>query len=102
MKIAVLTVCIGDAYMKSVADGIESKKEYCAKHGYTFLLHQKNNFPKSTAGFAWSKLPALIEHLPSYDWIFMSDADVLITNYEFSLEALIQRRFVKPLSSALK
>ncbi|PNH02209.1 hypothetical protein TSOC_011826 [Tetrabaena socialis] len=38
---------------------------------------------------SWSKIPAVLSVLESYDWVFWMDADTLVTNTTAPLEALL-------------
>ena len=89
MKIGVLTLCIGDKYYEAVKSGIESKKAYCYKHGYDFILGSEDIYDKSRP-IAWSKIKMIEKYLPKYDFVFCSDADVIIMNENIKLENFIQ------------
>ena len=39
---------------------------------------------------AWNKIPMTKKYLSSYDYVFWSDADVLIKNYDFDLRKYIE------------
>lgn len=89
-NVAVLTLHVGDAYTDSVRDGLLSKQKYCQAHGYSYITSCKHYLPD--VPIAWSKLPFVLENLDSYDWIFLSDADVIITNKDFDLLQFIESR----------
>jgi len=87
-RICVLTLAIGADYRKNLARALQSKRDYCAKHGYTYVeLHDEvRNYDRP---IAWSKVPVWIEYSKKsalYDYIWISDADVWITNPELRLE----------------
>jgi hypothetical protein len=89
--ITVLTLAIGDDFRKALAPGLKSKEVWCAKHGYTYIeggekfWNREKPIPWSKVGFVLS----VLEKLPDGAIIFLSDADVLITNSELRLEDLV-------------
>lgn len=87
-RICVLTLAIGADYRKNLAKALKSKRDYCAKHGYTYVeLHDE--VWNHDRPIAWSKVPVWIEYSKKsalYDYIWISDADVWITNPELRLE----------------
>ena len=90
MNIAVATLAIGDVFTKSMQPGLTSKVEYCEQHGYDFVLggeevHDKERPP------AWSKINLVRKILGDYDVVFLSDADVVITNPLVKLEYFIEQ-----------
>jgi len=89
MKIAVLTTCIGDEYQKMWDSFIRTKEIYCNLNDYEFL-HIKESLD-TTRTPHWSKIVALQKNLKDYDWIFFSDADVNIMNFDIKLEDIINR-----------
>lgn len=92
MKIALLTLCIGEDYKNAVKYGIQSKKEYCKKHNYDFIIGDKNIYDV-TRPIAWSKIKMIKKYLKNYDYIFCSDADVILMNYDIKIEDLIKMYF---------
>ncbi len=93
MKIAVVTLIFGANYKEAVRDGIENKRLYCQKYGYDFICGEENLDPSRP--IAWSKI-LLIQKVmknPSYEWIFWTDADSLIMNFNIRLESLIDENF---------
>lgn len=89
MKIAVVTLCIGELYQKRWHSSIITKKIYCEKNGYDFIYIE--NVLDSTRTPHWSKIKALQSHLDKYDWIFYSDADAHFMNLDFKLEDIIDK-----------
>lgn len=49
-----------------------NKKAYVAKHGYEFIDASVLLDPIRPP--SWSKVLAVKEHLPKYDWVFWNDA----------------------------
>jgi len=87
-RILVLTLAIGKDYCRNLEKALKSKRDYCAKHGYTYLeLHEE--VWDRTRPISWSKVPQYIKYcqMPDkYDYIWVSDADVWITNHDLKLE----------------
>jgi len=88
MKIGLLTLCIGKEYKKAVELGIDSKKIYCTKHGYDFIIGE-NDVHDISRPIAWSKIKMIEKYISKYDYIFCSDADVIIMNNNIKIEDLI-------------
>ena len=90
-KIAILTMQIGENYIKTTHLGIVNKENYCQKHNYDFINNQENL--DTTRPIPWSKILLINKHLPFYDWVFWTDADSLIMNYNIQLESLIDLNY---------
>ena len=86
MKIAILTLCVGADYKKAMEPGLESKRAYAKKHGYDLLVGGEDVWDR-TRPIPWSKVRFIQKYLDAYDFLFWSDADVVILGYE-PLEAL--------------
>lgn len=89
MRIAVCTLAVGNKYQEAVAIGIETKRRWCVRHGYDFVLDTVHHTPSKP--IAWSKIPMIQNLLPSYDYVFCSDADVIIMNDSVRLEDFIEK-----------
>lgn len=89
-KIAVATVCIGEAYTNDVFSGMQSKLQYCDRHGYDFVLSTKKLDDRLP--LIWSKF-ILIQDLlkKGYDFVYYADADVVITNPLKKIERFFQK-----------
>ena len=61
-------------------------KAYADKWGYDFIVGNESFAMKGRDPF-WTKLSMAQAILPHYDWIFYSDVDTLITNYDLRLES---------------
>lgn len=87
-RIAVITLAIGEDYRKALSKALESKRAYCEKHGYTYIeLHEESW--RRDRPISWSKVPICQEYASKsneFDYIWISDADVYITNPELKLE----------------
>lgn len=83
-KIGMITVISNDAYFKRYEEALFIKKDYCKYYKYDFiikLLEYCNG---------WDKLLLLYEKLnEDYDYIMTSDADVVITNRDKSIDEII-------------
>ena len=84
LKIGMLTVISQGNYFKRYEEALFVKKDYCKYYKYDFiikLLEYCNG---------WDKLLLLQEKLKEdYDYIMTSDADVIITNRDKSIEDII-------------
>src|SRR4051812_40223837 len=86
MKIGMVTLGIGD-FAGPPLWGILNKRDYCALRGYGF---HRNIAPLDAARSpAWNKIPAILQHLHDYDWLFWSDADSLILDNNIRLESFV-------------
>jgi hypothetical protein len=92
MKIAIITFIVGNDYKKAMNLGIQSKIEYAKKHGYDLHIGGDDVWDRSRP-IPWSKLKYIEKFLDKsvydYDYLFVSDADVLITNSEVKLESFL-------------
>jgi hypothetical protein len=87
-RILVLTLAIGADYRKNLEKALQSKRDYCARHGYTYKECHEEVWNRDRP-IAWSKVPVWKEVASQsdlYDYIWISDADVYITNPELRLE----------------
>jgi len=90
-KIAVLTLCIGADYRRNMEPCIQSKRDYCEKNGYDFILGGEEWWDRKRP-VAWSKMAFFIHHMRkalaegTYDYMWFSDADVYITNMDLKVE----------------
>jgi hypothetical protein len=88
MKIAVVTFVVGPDYKRWMEPGLQSKRDWCARHGYDFHCGGEALWDRSRP-IPWSKLLYLQSFLNDYDYLFVSDADVLITNLALKIEDVI-------------
>jgi hypothetical protein len=85
-RILVVTLAIGPDYRNGLRKLLDSKREYCIRHGYDYRECHEEVWNRERP-IAWSKVPVWKEvAASSYDYIWISDADVWITNPELSLE----------------
>ncbi|RDI53252.1 galactosyl transferase GMA12/MNN10 family protein [Nocardia mexicana] len=64
----------------------EDKRAYCERHGFAFYGYA-DVFTTSRAPH-WSKITAVQRHLADHDWLFWTDADAAITNFDVDLREL--------------
>lgn len=84
----ILTLAIGKDYCKSLEKALVSKVEYAKKHGYTYIQGDESSWDRDRP-ISWSKVIFLLKHLETLkdgEIVWMSDADVLITNMSLSIE----------------
>jgi len=86
VRIAILTFCVGPDYKRAMKPGIQSKYEYAKKHGYDFLCEGCEEVWDKSKPIPWSKFNYILKYINDYDFLFWSDADVLITNDTVTLE----------------
>ena len=84
-KIAILSMCIGADYRRAMEPGLQSKRDYAKRHGYDFLTGGEDVWDRSRP-ISWSKLKFIQKYLNDYDYLFWSDADVIILNQDLRLE----------------
>jgi hypothetical protein len=88
MNIAVCSLAIGDEYGKAIKLCRKSLSEYCQKHNYTFVIQYTDII--ENRDLMWNKIPLIRKILPKYDYVVWVDADMMIMNYDFHLERLIE------------
>ena len=93
MKVAILTLAIGADFCRDLAECLESKRAYAARHGYTYIQGGAEYWDRGRP-VAWSKIPFLLSFLRSpesaaFDFIWFSDADVYITTPELTFDRVV-------------
>lgn len=84
----ILTLAIGVDYRKSLKKALESKRIYANKHDYKYIEANEESWDR-TRPVAWSKVDLVLTHLnklPDGELVWLSDADVLITNMDLKVE----------------
>lgn len=85
-KAAMLTFCAGEGYTNCMQHGLNSKVEYCNMHGIDFICEDDSApYYDGKRPMPWYKILMAKQHLPKYDFVFWSDADVLIKNFNFNI-----------------
>lgn len=64
-----------------------NKEAYAKVHGYHYI--DGSDLMDASRPASWSKLLAVLHHLPNYDWVFWIDADTVITNATIPMEWFI-------------
>ena len=96
--ITIVTLAIGHDFKKSLKDCLDSKQKYATLHGYDYREGGFDHWNRDRP-IPWSKIPyllSILEVLPEGAIVWLSDADVLITNFSVRLEEHILPLF--PLS----
>ncbi len=86
--LTILTLVIGADYRKGVQKCLDSKRAYAEKHGYRYIQGDEAFWDRSRP-VAWSKVPFILKclsELPEGSMVWLSDADVLITNPSLKIE----------------
>jgi hypothetical protein len=86
--LTIITLAIGVDYKKGLRKALESKRFYAEKHGYKYIEAHEEAWDR-TRPVAWSKvilLLNLLETLEEGELVWLSDADVLITNMDLKVE----------------
>ena len=84
----ILTLAIGKDYCKGLEKALASKKAYAEKQRYTYIQGDESSWDRERP-ISWSKVPFLLSHLnklPDGEIVWLSDADVYITNMDTRLE----------------
>lgn len=84
MKIAVLSLAIGDLYKKAVYPSQQTKMTYCMRHGYDYI--EDDSVYDETRPIAWSKILLIRKYLPKYDYVVWIDADAMIMDLSQKIE----------------
>ncbi len=84
----IATLAIGPDFRKALAPALASKRDYAARHGYVYLEGGEEVWDR-TRPIAWSKVPfvlSILDRVPDGTLVWLSDADVFITNPVLRLE----------------
>lgn len=93
--VTIVTLAIGHDFKRALKDCLDSKRAYAARHGYDYIEGGEAVWDR-TRPIPWTKVPFLgdiLGRLPDGALIWLSDADVLITNPDLSLESHILPHF---------
>jgi hypothetical protein len=96
MKLTILTLAIGKDYCKSLSKALESKRDYASRHGYTYIQGAEDVWDRERP-ISWSKVPFLLSHLETLEdgeIVWLSDADVYITNPLIKFEEHVMPLFL--------
>ena len=84
----IATLAIGPDFRKALATALEAKRDYAARHGYVYLEGGEEVWDRRRP-IAWSKVGfvlSILDRVPDGTLMWLSDADVLITNPALRLE----------------
>lgn len=84
----IFTLAIGTDYRKALEKALASKVFYAKQHNYTYIQGDEADWDRERP-ISWSKVPFLLKHLetiPEGAIVWLSDADVFITNPTLKLE----------------
>jgi hypothetical protein len=87
----IATLAIGHDFCKNLIGCLDSKKDYADRHAYKYI-QGGHEFWDRTRPIPWSKIPFILSILTDLEdgkLVWLSDADVLITNPALSLETHI-------------
>ena len=88
MDLTVLTFAVGKDYCKELEKALASKVAYTKRHGYTYIQGD-DTFWDRNRPISWSKIPFLLsvlDKMPDGKIVWLSDADVYITNMALKFE----------------
>lgn len=86
--IVIATLAIGADFRSGLAKALVAKAAYARRHGYVYLEAHEEVWDRNRP-IAWSKvgfIMSILERVPDGTVVWLSDADVLITNPELRLE----------------
>lgn len=66
---------------------MKNRKRYCELHNYKLIV--ANDHLDKSRPPAWSKILAVLQYLPDFDYLFYLDMDIVIMNLNRPLEAYI-------------
>lgn len=96
-RFAVLSGCL-DNYLPLAQTTIyQNKSDYCLRHGYDLQVCRSvgpayANPASHASGFSWARLAMMLQLLECgrYDWVYCVGCDTMITNFEVTLDDLIE------------
>jgi len=92
MKVLILTgYDTNESYKEIGLISAQNKYEYAMKNNYSFLCFRSYEGYDRPA--SWFKVPLILSLLENYDWIFWTDADSLITNFNKKIEDIIETNY---------
>jgi hypothetical protein len=86
-NIGILTVISKGEYFKRYEEALFIKKDYCKHNNYDFIIKILDKCS------GWDKIFLLRKELEKYDYIFTSDADVVIMNRDIRMEDIINKYY---------
>jgi hypothetical protein len=86
MRVALVGLAAGEKFQKFAAIVNPAKQEYCRRFGYDFIHFDQPL--DHTRPMPWSKIPAVLQVLPRYDWVLWHDTDAVMWN-PYSVRELV-------------
>ena len=74
-----------DMLMHSVAN----QNAYARKHGYEYISYSDTIVPMKYV--TWNKVYVIDKHIREYEWVVWIDSDAIFTNFERTLEEIIEQ-----------
>lgn len=71
----------------------KNKIEYCSNYGYDYLEEDNSIYDDLYPHPSWSKINSIINNMNKYDWIFWSDVDSLIMNFNTRLHEFVDDNY---------
>ncbi|MEM9293130.1 MAG: hypothetical protein AAGD01_15725 [Acidobacteriota bacterium] len=68
-------------------------RDYCQRHGYTFLHRPESTAFAPDRPICWAKIPFLLAALEEHEWVLWADSDALILEPEIPLESFLDPRY---------
>jgi predicted O-methyltransferase YrrM len=88
--IAICSLSAGSIYKTKVKYGIQTRAEYCKKHGYDFREDEDDKIIDTTRPLAWSKINLILRCLEDgYNYVVWIDADTFIMNNTIPIQFFI-------------
>ena len=84
MRIAVLSLAVGNTYKNIVEPSQLTKRNYCNMHGYDYV--EDNSMHDKSRPIPWSKLLLIKKYINSYDYLVWMDADAMIMDNTQKIE----------------
>jgi hypothetical protein len=84
----ILTLAIGKDFCDALKPALQSKRDYAKRHGYRYIQAGEEFWDRDRP-IPWSKVwfvLKVLSEVPDGELLFLSDADVLITNPDLRLE----------------
>jgi hypothetical protein len=89
--VVIATLVIGSDFRRALQKSLDSKVTYAARHGYRYVEGGEKFWDRDRP-IPWSKVEFVLDllgKLPEGELVFLSDADVMITNPELRLEDVV-------------
>eukprot|EP00760_Papus_ankaliazontas_P028502 PhM_4_TR3748/c1_g1_i1/m.55913 len=88
-RVAILTMNVAFGRDWIYPMSFRNKLAYAQHHGYDFIVEGPELVERSR-DVCWSKIPMLQRWLPHYDWVMWIDGDAFFTNFDKTLESIVE------------